>query len=242
MSLGTSCRFVLPSRAKFGVKCHGRRPVTEKRFFPPFRSDMSNSCCAGILYFPLFCGNGRRVFSFAASLAQEASPDAGQLLKRVRQGATLQENKDIKGQIRKRSVKIPFSMSLRGNLIAFQYQLNNVWNRFDLKFKDRGQEILSWKDGKAGVLPVAQYAVPIAGTDVTYEDLSMRYLYWPQAKLSGMMRRAPSRGGIAGLSRYRILIPGWGNMPGCASGLIRRTAPCGRWMALTAAGSWLKGS
>lgn len=41
-------------------------------------------------------------------------------------------------------------MSLRGNLIAFQYQLNNVWNRFDLKFKDRGQEILSWKDGKAG--------------------------------------------------------------------------------------------
>ena len=82
-------------------------------------------------------------FSFAASLAQEASPDAGQLLKRVRQGATLQENKDIKGQIRKRSVKIPFSMSLRGNLIAFQYQLNNVWNRFDLKFKDRGQEILS---------------------------------------------------------------------------------------------------
>ena len=74
-------------------------------------------------------------------------------------------------------------MSLRGNLIAFQYQLNNVWNRFDLKFKDRGQEILSWKDGKAGVLPVAQYAVPIAGTDVTYEDLSMRYLYWPQAKI-----------------------------------------------------------
>ena len=103
-----------------------------------------------------FAGMAAVFFSFAASLAQEASPDAGQLLKRVRQGATLQENKDIKGQIRKRSVKIPFSMSLRGNLIAFQYQLNTVWNRFDLKFKDRGQEILSWKDGKAGVLPVAQ--------------------------------------------------------------------------------------
>lgn len=132
----------------------------------------------------------------------------------MRQGATLQENKDIKGQIRKRSVKIPFSMSLRGNLIAFQYQLNNVWNRFDLKFKDRGQEILSWKDGKAGVLPVAQYAVPIAGTDVTYEDLPCATCTGPRLKLSGMMRRAPSRDGIAGLSRYRILIPGWGNMLG----------------------------
>ena len=131
-------------------------------------------------------------------------------------------------------------MSLRGNLIAFQYQLNNVWNRFDLKFKDRGQEILSWKDGKAGVLPVAQYAVPIAGTDVTYEDLSMRYLYWPQAKI--VRDDAASTAGTAGLSRFRTRIPRSGSMPGCASGLTRKTEPCGRWTALTAAGNWLKGS
>ena len=38
-----------------------------------------------------FAGMTAVFFSFAASLAQEASPDAGQLLKRVRQGATLQE-------------------------------------------------------------------------------------------------------------------------------------------------------
>mgnify|MGYP007076843090 CR=1 FL=1 len=37
-----------------------------------------------------FAGMAAVFFSFAASLAQEASPDAGQLLKRVRQGATLQ--------------------------------------------------------------------------------------------------------------------------------------------------------
>lgn len=123
------------------------------------------------------------VLSLSPAWSQEAAPDAGLLLKRVRQAATLQENKDVKGQIRKRSVKVPFSMSLRGNLIAFQYQADKAWNRFDLKFKDRGQEILSWKDGKAGVLPMAQYSVPIAGTDVTYEDLSMRYLYWPRPKV-----------------------------------------------------------
>ncbi|MFR1529120.1 outer membrane lipoprotein-sorting protein [Akkermansia sp.] len=130
-----------------------------------------------------FTGMAVMVLSLAPSWGQEAAPDAGQLLKRVRQAATLQENKDVKGQIRKRSVKVPFSMSLRGNLIVFQYQQGGVWNRFDLKFKDRGQEILSWKDGRAGVLPVTRYSVPIAGTDVTYEDLSMRYLYWPAAKV-----------------------------------------------------------
>lgn len=122
-------------------------------------------------------------FSLTPSWGQAPAPDAGQLLKRVRQAATLQENKDVKGQIRKRGVKVPFSMNLRGDLIAFQYQTGGVWNRFDLKFKDRGQEIFSWKDGKRGVLPVAQYGVPIAGTDVSYEDLSMRYLYWPNGKV-----------------------------------------------------------
>jgi len=148
-------------------------------------------------------GVAAMVLSVAPALSQEAVPDAGQMLKKVRQAATLQENRDVRGQIRKRSVKVPFSMSLRGNLIAFQYQVNNVWNRFDLKFKDRGQEILSWKGGKAAVLPVAQYVVPIAGTDVTYEDLSMRYLYWPQAKVV----RDDAAGTVKGRDCWIVQIP-----------------------------------
>ena len=81
------------------------------------------------LFSAFLAGMAAMVLSLAPSFSQQAAPDAGQLLKRVRQGATLQENKDVKGQIRRRSVKVPFSMSLRGNLIAFQYQVNNVWNR-----------------------------------------------------------------------------------------------------------------
>lgn len=123
------------------------------------------------------------VLTLAPVWGQGGAPDASQLLKRVRQAATLQENKDVKGQIRKRSVKIPFTMNLRGDLIVFQYLIKDKWDRFDLQFKDRGQEIFSWKDGKRGTLPVTQYAVPIAETDVAYEDLSMRYLYWPNAKV-----------------------------------------------------------
>ncbi len=117
-----------------------------------------------------------------AQADKPAAPSAARLIERVRQGATLQENKDVAGRIRKRSVKIPFTMSLRGNLIAFQYNLDNKWNRFDLKFKDKGLDILTWANGKSGVLPVKKYAEPIAGTDVAYEDLSMRYLYWPNPK------------------------------------------------------------
>lgn len=194
------------------------------------------------LFSAFLSGMAAVVLSLAPSFSQQAAPDAGQLLKRVRQGATLQENKDVKGQIRRRSVKVPFSMSLRGNLIAFQYQLDNAWNRFDLKFKDRGQEILSWKGGKSGVLPVSQYAVPIAGTDVTYEDLSMRYLYWPQAKIVRDDAASTVKGRDCWIVQIPNPTPRWGSMPGCASGLTRKTAPCGRWTALTAAGSWPNGS
>ncbi len=113
----------------------------------------------------------------------DTTPDAAKLIARVRQGATLQENKDVSGRIRKRSVKIPFTMSLRGPLIAFQYSLDGKATGFDLKFKEKGLDILLRNNGKSSVLPVSKYADLIAGTDVAYEDLSMRYLYWPKPKI-----------------------------------------------------------
>ncbi len=118
-----------------------------------------------------------------AQADNDTTPDAAKLIARVRQGATLQENKDVTGRIRKRSVKIPFTMSLRGPLIAFQYKMDGKTTRFDLKFKEKSLDILIWDNGKSSVLPVSKYAEFIAGTDVAYEDLSMRYLYWPKPKI-----------------------------------------------------------
>lgn len=115
--------------------------------------------------------------------ADAQEPNADALMKSLRQTATLQKNKDIKGQIRRRSVKIPFNISLRGELMCFQYFQNNVWERFDLKFKEKGQELQYQKDGKMVALPKAMYSTPIPETDVTYEDLSMRFLYWPGARI-----------------------------------------------------------
>lgn len=113
-----------------------------------------------------------------ADAATTSAPDPTALLKAVRQSATLQKNKDLKGRIRKRGLKIPFSISLRGELMCFQYKPSDTWERFDLKFREKGQEILSQQNGKMLSLPTSQYVTPIAGTDVTYEDLSMRFLYW----------------------------------------------------------------
>lgn len=117
--------------------------------------------------------------------ADAQEPNADALMKSLRQTATLQKNKDIQGYIyiRRDNVKVPFSISLRGELMCFQYFHNNVWERFDLKFKERGQELQYQKDGKMVTLPKAMYSTPIPKTDVTYEDLSMRFLYWPNGQV-----------------------------------------------------------
>lgn len=110
--------------------------------------------------------------------ALQAEPSADELLKAVRDMSVSQGEKDVQGQIRKGRTKIPFGMSVRKGVIVFQYKLNDVWNRFDLHIKAKGVDIMEVKGGKAAVLPVSKYATPLAGTDVCYEDMSLRFLYW----------------------------------------------------------------
>ena len=131
----------------------------------------------------------RRVIILLVSLSSpfsslaDAAPSADALLKGVRRGAVASGEKDISGQLRKRGTKVPFSMGLRGDVISCQYQEGGDWKRFDLRFKEKGQDIQVVENGRSSKLPVSGYARPIAGTDVTYEDMSMRFLYWPNGSV-----------------------------------------------------------
>lgn len=123
------------------------------------------------------------IFVSAPLSAQNAAPKADDLLRQVRQGVTAESNKDMKGQIRKRNLKVPFSMSLRGDLIVFQYLVNNQWQRFDLQFKNSALDIRIQQSGKMVKLSEKSSADSIGGTDVSYDDLSMRFLYWTKGKI-----------------------------------------------------------
>ena len=87
------------------------------------------------------------------------------------------------GSIRKGRNKIPFSLSARGETIVFQYKQGNAWNRFDVRINARNVDLIRVVKGKAEVLAPANYTTPIAGTDVCYEDLSLRFLYWKGGKI-----------------------------------------------------------
>ena len=124
-----------------------------------------------LLYFLLVYGLFNSAWAHAAGAADE-------LLSSMRQMLVSQGNKDVVGSIRKGSLKIPFSLSSRGNTIAFQYKQGDAWRRFDVRIGDKKADLLLVNGGKALVMAPATYAQPIAGTDVTYEDLSLRFLYW----------------------------------------------------------------
>lgn len=118
------------------------------------------------------------------SVQAQDAPSADELLRAMREMTVSQGNKDVMGTIRKNRTKVPFSLSARGETIVFQYKQDDVWNRFDVRIGSRSAELLLVNSkGQAQVMAPSAYASTIAGTDVCYEDLSLRFLYWKGGKI-----------------------------------------------------------
>ncbi|MAS92416.1 MAG: hypothetical protein CMO55_04400 [Verrucomicrobiales bacterium] len=110
---------------------------------------------------------------------------ADEVLKLVRHSYTLY-NQDFTGLLRMGiTKKVPFLMSLKPQSIRFIFDdpaqvilLDTRNGNFALYEGVNGGELKAVDPSK--------YDEKVRGTDVTYDDLSMRFLYWPNAKLVGM--------------------------------------------------------
>lgn len=136
-------------------------------------------------------------------LAAQEPPQADDILRAMREMMVSQGKKDVMGTIRrnKGKEKVPFSLSARGDTIVFQYKKDNAWNRFDVRIREKNVDLLLVNAaGQAQVMLPSHYAATIAGTDVSYEDLSMRFLYWKGGKLI----QDPSQSRIKGRDCYIV--------------------------------------
>ena len=116
--------------------------------------------------------------------AQE--PDAKKILEGARMAATLTKlNDGLSGTVRKDSKKIPVTLFLKGKDIQFQFQEDGKWRGFHMNIGDAGFNLAEIVDGKMVNFPAAKLVAPIGGTDLTYEDLALRFFYWPNPKLEG---------------------------------------------------------
>lgn len=115
--------------------------------------------------------------------AQDTSAD--ELLSSMRKMTVSQGERDVTGTLRtnRSKDKVPFSLSARGETICYQYKSGDAWKRFDVRIREKNVELATVDGGKATVMAPANYTQLIPGTDICYEDLSLRFLYWKGGRI-----------------------------------------------------------
>jgi hypothetical protein len=141
------------------------------------------------------------LFLLVASAALAAPPSAKEILESVRLQQA-QQQLELEGQLREDQTVVPFRLTQTGPVIRYSFSKPDEALQLRLGENDSRLEIVT-SEGVEKVAP-AQFDHKIRGTAVTYEDLTLRFLYWPNAKVIGddtigvvdcwrLELRAPSR-------------------------------------------------
>lgn len=120
------------------------------------------------------------VFFGMASLLKgaDSTPDVAEIMQRAR---LLQrsQHRVFEGQLRHGGEKVPFRLVLDGSLVRYE-------------FKDGRPPLVLTLGERGTTLEIAGSEVrgarlddPVEGTDITYEDLALKFLFWDLAKLEG---------------------------------------------------------
>jgi hypothetical protein len=120
---------------------------------------------------------------FAGAFAQE---DPNTILDQIR-FAQAQISKPLTGRLRPEDgVSIPFELRLKGSEI--DYQFSNPPETLNLQLTDSGSILRDYDAAGRQTLSGSKLQGAVRGTDITYEDLSLRFIYWRNAKLNGEQR------------------------------------------------------
>jgi hypothetical protein len=144
---------------------------------------------------PILCAVAA-VATSGPAVRAEAGPDPQELLRDARIASASAEAM-LRGRLRSGSETSPFTLRVGGGVLKFTFE--EPARVLEVRLGDETSSVL---DGK-GVPLKGGLQEPVAeGTDVTAEDLSLGFLYWPDARLLG-------REAVRGRSAWKIeLRPG----------------------------------
>ena len=114
-------------------------------------------------------------------------PDAVGILREVRKGqATISQT--LSGKLRMGPRSIPYRMSMEGPSIRFDFPnaAGDEPRSASLKFGEK--DVALQVQSAAGKPKTPVFEEELFGMGVTYEDLAMRFLYWPKAVIEGEER------------------------------------------------------
>ena len=87
-------------------------------------------------------------------------------------------NDVLQGELSKGGKTVPFTVKMQESLIHFSFE--NPKQNINLDITEKGYRLKEVTAGSNKEVPAAMYATGIRGTDLTYDDISFRYLYWPK--------------------------------------------------------------
>jgi hypothetical protein len=107
-------------------------------------------------------------------------PDATELLANVRLRQSQQEI-DLHGQLRQEAKIVPFHLVQNGPVV--RYIFSNPDETLQLRIGANDSRLDEIK--RSGSEKITQLNEPVRGTAITYEDLALKFLYWPKARVIG---------------------------------------------------------
>lgn len=124
------------------------------------------------------------LISFPLAKAEDPPPTGEEVLRLVRLSYALQDYK-LTGQLRDSSSgrSETFTLNMEQNIIRFRFSNPNQIVHLDLSTVPAS--LRSVQAGGTSPVPLSQYGESVRGFAMNYEDLSMRFLYWPGAKILG---------------------------------------------------------
>lgn len=90
---------------------------------------------------------------------------------------------DLHGQLRDNETVIPFRLIQTGPVI--RYSFSNPAEQLQLRLGENNSRLDVVTDTGTEALTASKLDQKIRGTGVTYEDLALKFLYWPNARVLG---------------------------------------------------------
>ncbi|MGJ8657170.1 MAG: outer membrane lipoprotein-sorting protein [Akkermansiaceae bacterium] len=134
--------------------------------------------------------------SALSTMSAYADEAAEKVLRGARFAATLQ-HQDLHGHMKKDGRQTPVTLFLRGENIQFQYKVSGKDYRFHMRLKQNQFDLLEIVGAKTRKFSNAKLAEKINKTDLSFEDLSMRFLYWQNSAIVGEEK-------ISGQNCYKV--------------------------------------
>src|ERR1700716_3822074 len=117
-----------------------------------------------------------------ARLSAAPPPSAKEVLDSVRMLESRQEI-DLDGLLRENEKVIPFHLTQTGPLI--RYSFVDPAHVLQLRLDENGSRLDLVTDAGSEKFPVEKLKEKVRGTGISYEDLTLEFLYWPNARVFG---------------------------------------------------------